>query len=75
MYRFSKLYFFFCKQKTAYDIEYGLGGAEMCIRDRVVEVLAHQPQAERVDRRDRGARQEGQLPPHRAVVGLSLIHN
>ena len=27
--------FFFCfKQKTAYDLEYGLVGSEMCIRDR-----------------------------------------
>ena len=26
--------FFFFKQKTAYDIEYGLVGSEMCIRDR-----------------------------------------
>ena len=24
---------FFLKQKTAYDIEYGLVGSEMCIRD------------------------------------------
>ena len=29
------LFVFFCfKQKTAYEIEYGLGGSEMCIRDR-----------------------------------------
>ena len=27
-------FFFFCKQKTAYEIEYGLVGSEMCIRDR-----------------------------------------
>ena len=26
--------FFFFKQKTAYEIEYGLVGSEMCIRDR-----------------------------------------
>ena len=26
--------FVFFKQKTAYDIEYGLVGSEMCIRDR-----------------------------------------
>ena len=25
---------FFCKQKTAYEIQYGLVGSEMCIRDR-----------------------------------------
>ncbi len=25
---------FFLKQKTAYRIEYGRGGSEMCIRDR-----------------------------------------
>ena len=28
------LVFFFFKQKTAYEIEYGLVGSEMCIRDR-----------------------------------------
>ena len=27
--------FFFFKQKTAYEIYYGLVGSEMCIRDRV----------------------------------------
>ena len=27
-------WFVFCKQKTAYEIEYGLVGSEMCIRDR-----------------------------------------
>ena len=27
----------FFKQKTAYDIQYGLVGSEMCIRDRVSE--------------------------------------
>ena len=27
-------FFFFCKQKTAYEIYYGLVGSEMCIRDR-----------------------------------------
>ena len=27
-------FFFFFKQKTAYEIEYGLVGSEMCIRDR-----------------------------------------
>ena len=26
--------FFFFKQKTAYEIQYGLVGSEMCIRDR-----------------------------------------
>ena len=26
--------FFFFKQKTAYEIEYGIVGSEMCIRDR-----------------------------------------
>mgnify|MGYP003380752916 CR=1 FL=1 len=26
--------FFFFKQKTAYEVEYGLVGSEMCIRDR-----------------------------------------
>ena len=30
----ASLVFFFFKQKTAYDIEYGLVGSEMCIRDR-----------------------------------------
>ena len=28
------MFFFFCKQKTAYEIYYGLVGSEMCIRDR-----------------------------------------
>ena len=27
------LFVFICKQKTAYEIQYGLVGAEMCIRD------------------------------------------
>ena len=27
-------FFFFFKQKTAYEVEYGLVGSEMCIRDR-----------------------------------------
>ena len=31
----SVVLFFFFKQKTAYEIEYGLVGSEMCIRDRV----------------------------------------
>ena len=30
----SFLCLFFFKQKTAYEIEYGLVGSEMCIRDR-----------------------------------------
>ena len=30
----SRVVFFF-KQKTAYEIEYGLEGSEMCIRDRI----------------------------------------
>ena len=30
---------FFFKQKTAYEIEYGLVGSEMCIRDRLLPVL------------------------------------
>ena len=29
------LSFFVFKQKTAYEIEYGLVGSEMCIRDRL----------------------------------------
>jgi len=28
--------FFFFKQKTAYEVEYGLVGSGMCIRDRPV---------------------------------------
>ena len=28
--------FFFFKQKTAYEIQYGLVGSEMCIRDRII---------------------------------------
>ena len=31
---------FFFKQKTAYDIEYGLVGSEMCIRDRIETAAA-----------------------------------
>ena len=34
----SQLFFFF-KQKTAYEIQYGLVGSEMCIRDR--QFLGH----------------------------------
>ena len=30
----------FFKQKTAYDIEYGLVGSEMCIRDRYMAISA-----------------------------------
>ena len=33
---------FFFKQKTAYEIEYGLVGSEMCIRDRDIPA-AHLP--------------------------------
>ena len=29
----SHVVFFFFKQKTAYEIQYGLVGSEMCIRD------------------------------------------
>ena len=31
--RFRDVMFFFFKQKTAYEIQYGLVGSEMCIRD------------------------------------------
>ncbi|VTU58961.1 polyphosphate kinase [Lactobacillus casei subsp. casei ATCC 393] [Lacticaseibacillus rhamnosus] len=31
--------FFFFKQKTAYEISLGLVGSEMCIRDRLEEVI------------------------------------
>ena len=31
---FLFIFFFFFKQKTTYEIEYGLVGSEMCIRDR-----------------------------------------
>ena len=34
------IFFFFVKQKTAYDLEYGLVGSEMCIRDRAVDAFA-----------------------------------
>ena len=30
---------FFFKQKTAYEIEYGLVGSEMCIRDRNAPIV------------------------------------
>jgi len=33
--------FFFFKQKTAYEIEYGLVGSEMCIRDRDIPSLVN----------------------------------
>ena len=39
--RSTKLSFLFFKQKTAYELEYGLVGSEMCIRD------SHQPAAAR----------------------------
>ena len=32
--------FFFFKQKTAYEIQYGLVGSEMCIRDSNASVLS-----------------------------------
>ena len=35
----SQFFFFFFKQKTAYEIEYGLVGSEMCIRDRCLSPL------------------------------------
>ena len=35
--------FFFFKQKTAYEIQYGLVGSEMCIRDSNYSVGAIQP--------------------------------
>ena len=28
-----RIFFFFCKPKTAYELEYGLVGSEMCIND------------------------------------------
>ena len=34
MFFFVFLFVFLFKQKTAYEIEYGLVGSEMCIRDR-----------------------------------------
>ena len=37
---FLFLFFFFFKQKTAYEISACLVGSEMCIRDRVDEVIA-----------------------------------
>ena len=42
------LCFFFCKQKTAYEIESGLVGSEMCIRDSA-EGLAPGPDENPVD--------------------------
>mgnify|MGYP007112170466 CR=1 FL=1 len=32
--------FYFFKQKTAYEFEYGLVGSEMCIRDRADTIQA-----------------------------------
>ncbi len=34
------IFFFFFKQKTAYEMERGLVGSEMCIRDRTTGVSA-----------------------------------
>ncbi len=34
------VFFFFFKQKTAYEISLGLVGSEMCIRDRTTRVSA-----------------------------------
>eukprot|EP00831_Metopus_contortus_P074778 TRINITY_DN68333_c0_g1_i1.p2 TRINITY_DN68333_c0_g1~~TRINITY_DN68333_c0_g1_i1.p2 ORF type:complete len:115 (-),score=34.88 TRINITY_DN68333_c0_g1_i1:32-376(-) len=33
--------FFFFKQKTAYEMQRGLVGSEMCIRDSLEEILFH----------------------------------
>ena len=35
--------FFFFKQKTAYEIKYGLVGSEMCIRDSRRAAHGHRP--------------------------------
>ena len=45
VYVYSRVYYkvgvviFFFKQKTAYEIQYGLVGSEMCIRDRGKTIL------------------------------------
>src|SRR5450759_2326181 len=46
------LFFFFFKQKTAYEIMPSLVGSEMCIRDRPLRVAAPRPG----ERRHRGVR-------------------
>ena len=38
MCNYDWLYFFFFKQKTAYEIRLSLVGSEMCIRDRINSV-------------------------------------
>eukprot|EP00831_Metopus_contortus_P018855 TRINITY_DN18075_c0_g1_i2.p2 TRINITY_DN18075_c0_g1~~TRINITY_DN18075_c0_g1_i2.p2 ORF type:complete len:118 (+),score=34.26 TRINITY_DN18075_c0_g1_i2:40-393(+) len=45
--RFGSLYifFFFFKQKTAYEMQRGLVGSEMCIRDSVCGLAAFKPPA------------------------------
>ena len=64
--------FFFFRQKTAYEVEYGLVGSEMCIRDRDVfgrpldeddPGAAHQPADDR----------QIQVGPAKRIE-LSLIH-
>ena len=65
------LHFFF-KQKTAYEIEYGLVGSEMCIRDRTRSTErqdAHRRRDEgHAKDRDRHRRLRSDPP------ALSLIH-
>ena len=56
---------FFFKQKTAYEIQYGLVGSEMCIRDRARhDAVAHRRRTQAVDREDdegRGHEHAGQF--------------
>ena len=64
--------FFFFKQKTAYEIYYGLVGSEMCIRDSVDNEAARAAVVEEpVD----AVRQEGRrLREIAERLDLSLIH-
>ena len=79
VYVVSSVFFFFYKQKTAYEIEYGLVGSEMCIRGRPRTVAAADSIAD--GRRDRFAvsshcekMRRPRLDRDRVHQRLSLIH-
>ena len=63
---------FFFKQKTAYDIEYGLVGSEMCIRDSPYHAQLAQ-ELERL-RAEHGVAVLWDAHSIRSVLPLSLIH-
>ena len=51
--------FFFLKEKTAYEIEYGLVGSEMCIRERNEGTPAEEQSEEKNDPVKAGGKAEG----------------